>query len=122
MLKTVQIGEKEVNLLANAATPFRYKMVFGEDIMVALNQINNSKRDEGEVIDIASQLAFIMNKQAELDREALKALTKDVYIEWLEEFESMDFVNTTSEIFDLYLGTTKTTSKSKNPANRRNVK
>ena len=122
MLKTVQIGEKEVNLLANAATPFRYKMVFGEDIMVALNQINNSKRDEGEVIDIASQLAFIMNKQAELDREALKALTKDEYIEWLEEFESMDFVNTTSEIFDLYLGTTKTTSKSKNPANRRNVK
>ena len=122
MLKTVQIGEKEVNLLANAATPFRYKMVFGEDIMVALNQINNSKRDEGEVIDIASQLAFIMNKQVELDREALKALTKDEYIEWLEEFESMDFVNATNEIFDLYLGTTKTTSKSKNAANRRNVK
>lgn len=122
MLKTVQIGEKEVNLLANAATPFRYKMVFGEDIMVALNQINNSRRDEGEVMDIAPQLAFIMSKQAELDREALKALTKDEYIEWLEEFESMDFVNATNEIFDLYLGTTKTTSKSKNAANRRNVK
>ena len=70
MLKTIQIGEKEVNLLANAATPFRYKMVFGEDIMVALNQINNSRRDEGEVMDIAPQLAFIMSKQAELDREA----------------------------------------------------
>ena len=122
MLKTIQIGEKEVNLLANAATPFRYKMVFGEDIMVALNQINNSRRDEGEVMDIAPQLAFIMSKQAELDREALKALTKDEYIEWLEEFESMDFVNATNEIFDLYLGTTKTTSKSKNAANRRNVK
>ena len=122
MLKTIQIGEKEVNLLANAATPFRYKMVFGEDIMVALNQINNSRRDEGEVMDIAPQLAFIMSKQAELDREALKALTKDEYIEWLEEFESMDFVNATNEIFDLYLGTTKTTSKSKNAANRRTVK
>ena len=40
MLRTVQIGEKEVNLLANAATPIRYKMVFGDDIMVSLYLIS----------------------------------------------------------------------------------
>lgn len=122
MLQTVKIGEKELSLLANAATPIRYKMVFGEDIMVAFNQINGKKRDEGEILDISSQLAFIMNKQATCDKEALKGLTKEVYIEWLEDFGPMDFVNASTEIFNTYLGTTGTTSKPKNVASRRNEK
>lgn len=122
MLKTVKIGEKEINLLANAATPIRYKMVFGEDIMVAFNQINGKKRDEGEILDISSQLAFIMSKQATCNREELKGLTKEAYVEWLEDFGSMDFVNASKDIFDTYLGTTGTTSKSKNVANRRSEK
>ena len=54
MLRIVNIGGKEIDLLANAATPIRYKMVFGEDIMVAFNQINGKKRDEGEILDISS--------------------------------------------------------------------
>ena len=122
MLQTVKVGEKELNLLANAATPIRYKMVFGEDIMVAFNQINGKKRDEGEILDISSQLAFIMNKQATCDREALKGLTKEVYIEWLEDFGPMDFVNASTEIFNTYLGTTGTTSKPKNVASRQKGK
>ena len=122
MLNTVKIGEKELSLLANAATPIRYKMVFGEDIMVAFNQINGKKRDEGEILDISSQLAFIMNKQATCDKEALKGLTKEVYIEWLEDFGPMDFVNASTEIFNTYLGTTGTTSKPKNVASRQKGK
>lgn len=122
MLKTVKIGEKEVNLLANAATPIRYKMVFGEDIMVAFNQINGNKRDEGEILDISSQLAFIMHVQATYSREEIKGVTKEKYIEWLEDFGPMDFVNASKDIFDTYLGTTGTTSKSKNVANRRSEK
>jgi len=122
MLQTVKVGEKELNLLANAATPIRYKMVFGEDIMVAFNQINGKKRDEGEILDISSQLAFIMNKQATCDREALKGLTKEVYIEWLEDFGPMDFVNASTEIFNTYLGTTGTTSKPKNVVSRQKGK
>lgn len=122
MLKTVKIGEKEINLLANAATPIRYKMVFGEDIMVAFNQINGNKRDEGEILDISSQLAFIMHEQATCNREELKGLTKEVYVDWLEEFGPMDFVNASKDIFDTYLGTTGTTSKSKNVANRQKEK
>lgn len=122
MLRTVKIGEKDINLLANAATPIRYKMVFGEDIMVAFNQINGNKRDEGEILDISSQLAFIMHKQATCNREELKGLTKEVYVDWLEEFGPMDFVNASKDIFDTYLGTTGTTSKSKNVASRQKEK
>lgn len=122
MLRIVKIGEKEIDLLANAATPIRYKMVFGEDIMVAFNQINGKKRDEGEILDISSQLAFIMSKQATCNREELKGLTKEVYVDWLEEFGPMDFVNASKDIFDTYLGTTGTTSKSKNVASRQKGK
>ena len=122
MLKTVQIGEKEVNLLANAATPIRYKMVFGEDVMVAFNQINEKMRDTGEILDITSQLAYIMNRQAECSKDELKALTKDTYIDWLEDFDSMAFVNASEVIINTYLGTTGTTSKSKNVASRQKGK
>ena len=122
MLKTVQIGEKEINLLANAATPIRYKMVFGEDGMVAFNQINQAKRDTGEILDITSQLAYIMNRQAECSKDELKALTKETYIDWLEDFDSMAFVNASEVIINTYLGTTGTTSKSKNVPSRQKGK
>ena len=122
MLRIVNIGGKEIDLLANAATPIRYKMVFGEDIMVAFNQINGNKRDEGEILDISSQLAFIMHVQATCSREELKGVTKEKYIEWLEDFGPMDFVNSSQDIFDTYLGTTGTTSKSKNVASRQKEK
>ena len=118
MKTTITVGEKELNLLANAATPIRYKMVFGDDIMVVFNQINNNKRDSGEILDITSQLAYIMNRQAECDKNELKSLSKDTYIEWLEDFDSMAFVNASEEIINVYLGQTETTSKSKNVASR----
>lgn len=118
MKKNIKVGEKELNLLANAATPIRYKMVFGDDIMVVFNQINNNKRDSGEILDITSQLAYIMNCQAECDKNELKNLSRETYIEWLEEFEAMDFVNSSEAIINAYLGTTDTTSKSKNVVSR----
>lgn len=122
MLKTVQVGEKDLNLLANAATPIRYKMVFGEDLMVAFNQINSEKRDTGEILDITSQLAYIMNCQAEYDKKALSQISKESYIEWLEDFGSMDFVNASEQIINTYLGTTGTSSAPKKGEGRANGK
>jgi hypothetical protein len=118
MNKVITVGEKEVNLLANAATPIRYKMVFGEDVMVAFNQITNAKRDSGEILDIVSQLAYIMNAQATMDRDELKKLNRETFIEWLEDFGAMDFVNASEEIINTYLEQSGTDSKSKNAASR----
>lgn len=118
MLRTVQIGEKEVNLLANAATPIRYKMVFGDDIMVSFSQINSNKREKGEVLSITSQLAYIMSCQAKFDRKSLGNISKESYLDWLEEFGPMDFVDASEAIINTYLDTTKTTSTSKKEAGR----
>lgn len=117
-IKIVQIGEQSVPLLANAATPIRYKMIFGEDIMVAFNQVNNKKRDEGEILDITTRLAFVMNMQAENDKAALKNANKEAFIDWLENFGSMDFANASEEIINVYLGTTESKSKPKNAQSR----
>lgn len=103
MLTTVKIGEKDLNLLANAATPIRYKMIFGEDLMVVFNQIQSSKRDTGELLDVTAQLAYIMNRQAECDKAELSRLSKDTYLEWLEDFGPMDFVNASEAIINTYL-------------------
>ena len=116
MLKQITVGEKELNLLANAATPIRYKMVFGSDLMVEFNQLNTGKKDGGEMLEITTQLAFIMNRQADCDKRELAALSKDSYIEWLEDFGPMDFVNASEEIINTYLGTTGTSSKPKKAA------
>lgn len=118
MMKTVTVGEKELNLLANAATPIRYKMVFGSDLMVEFNQLNTGKKDGGEMLEITTQLAFIMNRQAECEKKELSSLSRDSYVEWLEDFGAMDFVNASEAIINTYLGTTGTTSKSKNVESR----
>ena len=117
-MTTITVGEKELNLLANAATPIRYKMVFSSDLMVEFNQLNTGKKDGGEMLEITTQLAFIMNRQADCDKKELSALSKDSYVEWLEDFGAMDFVNASEAIINTYLGTTGTTSKSKNVESR----
>ena len=118
MKTMITVGEKEINLLANAATPIRYKMVFGSDLMVEFNQLNTGKKDGGEMLEITTQLAFIMNRQAECEKKELSSLSKDSYVEWLEDFGAMDFVNASEAIINTYLGTTGTTSKSKNVESR----
>lgn len=118
MLNTVKIGEKDVNLLANAATPIRYKMVFGDDLMVAFNQMDSKKRDTGEILNVVSQLAYIMNRQADCDKRELATMSKESFIEWLEDFGPMDLVNASKDIIEMYLGTTGTTSTPKKAGGR----
>ena len=70
---TLESGQ-ELLLAANGATPIRYKMVFGSDLMVDFNQITNGKKDEGEAADVIQKLAFIMNNQAVTPKEELAKL------------------------------------------------
>ena len=65
MVKTINLdGGKELKLAANAATPFRYKQLFGGDLLQIFQQ-SAEKNQEAVLADVVSQLAFIMNRQAE---------------------------------------------------------
>lgn len=88
MRKEVNIGGTMVTLEANAATPWRFKNVFHEDLLRLLNQTVD---DEMLAVDTISRLAYVMMMQAEGDT---KNATEDKFIAWLEGFEPETFMDT----------------------------
>lgn len=105
MFKTLEIGGKEVELVANAATPFRYKQVFQKDLFQVLG---NQEKAEAEGVEAVTQLAYIMAKQAE--KADMTKLNYEGFIEWLEGFSAMAFVESAEDILNIYMDQQATTS------------
>lgn len=112
MYREIKIGEKTIPLLANGATPMRYRMVFGRDI---LSEFQRAGEDGGIMISSLSELAYIMAMAADKSVDMSK-LNVNSYINWLEQFEPLDLTNASEEIVDTYMGNTKTTSEVKKKA------
>ena len=105
MRGTVHIGDKDVEMVANGATPFIYKRVFRRDFLAA------TQTDD---MTVYTELAFIMSQQVEKPMsELLKNLTVDDFYAWVEGFEAMDIVNKAAEIFAIYQGQANPSSTSK---------
>ena len=106
MYMEIQIGEKTVPLLANGATPFWYKQIFGKDLIALIN----SSADSVETLtQAAPELAFVMAKQAECEKfEDMKNIGKDQFIEFLSGFEPLDIQMALGEIVGVYMGNTIT--------------
>lgn len=115
MLKEIKLGDKVVPMVVNAATPIRFRNLFGKDL---LTTIFEGSREGGVDLTVASEiapeLAFIMAKAA--DKSDMNALSVDMYLKWLEDFGPLDFVNATEEIFNFYYGDQVTTADSKKKA------
>ena len=112
MTNTIKLdGGKEVKLAANAATPFRYKQIFGVDLLRLFQKSTESEEDGMIFADVASQLAFIMNKQAE--GADMNSISMDDFYAWLEEYEPMDFVSAGEAIVNTYVSSTKTSIEAK---------
>lgn len=105
MYGTVTISGKETGFLANASTPFRFKNIFGIDLISLL-----AKGDEGAVDDY-ERLAFVMAKQAE--KADMNTLTAEDFYLWLESYEFTDLVEALPEIIGLYMQNKKTNSDPK---------
>ena len=116
MQSTIMLdGGKEVKLAANAATPFRFKQLFGKDL---LRIFNDSSKDEEEMIGLAdtvTELAFIMNSQAE--GKDMSRLSMDEFYSWLEGYEPMDFIVKAQEVINVYLSSTQVTATAKKKPN-----
>lgn len=112
MTKSIMLdGGKEIKLAANAATPFRYKQLFGADLLKLFQRSTTSEEEGMALADVIAQLAFIMNRQAE--GADMNTLSVDEFFTWLEGFEAMDLVNVGQEILDVYISTTKTSVEAK---------
>ena len=101
MFKTIAIDGKEMSVAANAATPFRYKQVFHQDLFAVFG---NEKRAEEEGAEAVMRLAYIMHNQAE--KADMNKLNEEAFIEWLEGFSAMAFVNAADEIVNTYMDST----------------
>lgn len=112
MTKSITLeGGKEIKLAANAATPFRFKQLFGTDLLKIFQKSANSEEDSMSLADVVSQLAYIMNKQAE--GANMNDISMDDFYTWLEGFEAMDFVVAGEQIINVYLSSTITSVEAK---------
>lgn len=106
MRKEITIGTRTLSVEANAATPIRFRNLFGKDLLTMIQQGTTGQQIDLTVAsEVAPELAFIMAKSAE-DAE-MKKLTESAFMDWLEGFEPMDFVNATDQIFSVYFGDTE---------------
>lgn len=99
MRKELTIDGKTITMVANAATPIRFKGIFHEDLLRLLDDAQN---DPASAVETIARLGFVMLKQAE--GADMKAVTEDQYIEWLEQFEPETFmdIQTLVEILGVY--------------------
>ena len=112
MIKTVKIGGGEVILAANAATPYRYKQVFGEDLFQILAASPNKTEEENITLtDTITKLTYIMSKQAE--KADMSALSVDGFYSWLEDYAPLDIVFAGEEIISFYMSSTQGTVTAK---------
>lgn len=96
MRRTIRIGDKDVDMVANGMTAVIYGNVFHKDILA---DMFNKKKDTSPMV--AQELAFIMSAQAEKSsKELMTELTIESYWEWCEGFGGVDLVN--SEILALF--------------------
>lgn len=112
MYKKVKIGDKTVPMLANGATPIRYRMVFEKDI---LSEFQEAQEDNGKISSSLSELAFIMAKAAEAhdEKKPLANLNQEAFVEWLEQFEPLDLTMAAEELIEVYTGNEKALSEVK---------
>ena len=107
MFKEITIGDRNVSLLANGATPVRYRRLFHKDIIAKMNEQTTAD----EAVEMASELAFIMAMSAE--KRDMTTLNLDDFDEWLSQFETFDIVQASEQIFGVYVGQDVTTSTAK---------
>ncbi len=108
MYSTVKVGDREIEMAANAASPFIYKNIFHEDF---LKKVQEPEPD----VEIFQKMGYVMASQAAIDKFSdLMKLNIDTYIEWLAGFEPMDLVLASSAIMNAYMGQSFSDSVPKN--------
>lgn len=93
MRNVVRIGDRQVEMLGNAATALLYKQTFREDLLRAVASLSGAKEEDLiQAIEKLQKLAFIMNQQATKEfKNIVNKLTEEDFILWLSDFEETDF-------------------------------
>ena len=87
MVKTIAIGGREYIFAANAATPFRYKQLFNEDLFVVFSEAAKTE-ESAPLAETVAKMAYIMIRQAE--KADMNKISMEDFMSWLEDFGPMD--------------------------------
>ena len=143
--------ESDVHFTANGATALRFRQVFGRELIESIKNIidrlgakNVATLMQGGVDDMSlesltpeqlnaviavvtsgetntiSQLAYIMNASAE--KKDMRALDMESWLDWMEQFETMEFYTHAMDFIMLYMNNRMTTSIPKKKEDRLNEK
>lgn len=117
---------KDVEFMANAATARRYKMIFGEDLLTKFTNAEEEK-DGKKIynIDFLPELSFVMAMQAQAlsdNKLKLEKVNTNMFLDWLEQFDSMAIENNASELMSVYQGNVETSSEAKKNTGKQSVK
>lgn len=112
MFKELKIDDIYVPMLANGATPLRYKLIFGKDLIA---EFQDAENNAAKVTNCIPELAFIMAKAAEAKdgRADMSTLNQEDFMCWLEQFSPMGVTMAAEEIVDLYMGNAQTSVEPK---------
>lgn len=95
MLRTIKIDGKDVEMLANAASPYIFQNLFHEDF------IKETQKAEPD-FHIMEKMGFIMAMQACKPTDQLLKLKMEDFFEWLAGFGPMSVLQAAAEIGSLY--------------------
>lgn len=107
MEREITIGEKKIPMRATAGTAYRYERIFGEKLINAIIECSKDP-ENAENVETCQKLAYVL--QASAAREDMNALSFDKYIDWLDNFDTIDLVSALPEILGLYIANRKTKS------------
>lgn len=87
MKKIIKIGERDIGMVSDGATPIFYWNIFHIDLFGIFANGNVKAEDNIHNIQAA---AFVMAMQDQKTNAEMKKLTMDDYIEWSKAFEMME--------------------------------
>ena len=110
----VKIGSKDVDMLANAASPVIYRRIFQKDFLLQMDP-------KGEIdTNALSEMGYVMSLQTQMTfKEIVDTISQDDYYTWLEQFEAFDVMMACNAIFALFKGQEKTLVSKKKRTHRR---
>lgn len=119
MYKTLKLRmsdgtSKEFGFLAVGSTQYRYKQIFGSDLMGDLTKLINldtNTTNPDADFSISDKLAYVMNCQAE--KKDMTCQNFDMFLEWVEQFDSSALLDHMGDFVSIYIGNKASTSKPK---------
>lgn len=105
MIKTIKIGNKEIEMKSNALTPVLYTNYFKSDMMAEMLRIQKQMESTTNPDDIMNgvdtqtffKVAFIMSGASKQHID---------YFDWLEQFEMIDMYEALPDIMEVWMGNT----------------